>query len=456
MIEILAPQGVKAIVVLPLAEYGKFFGYISFTVTEDRIWEKEEVQMLKNIAQIVSTTSKRYQAETVIKQSQQVMQTVLDNINSNIFVIDCETSKILFANKSFRDEIGENPEGLICWQSLNAGLTKECELCPKSKLLDKNGRPNDVIHFWEDINPISKRWYTIATKALEWVDGRPTIMEFATDTTDRKNVELELLRAKEKAEESDKLKSSFLANMSHEIRTPLNGIVGLTQLLDSDKPTYQERQEYIGIISNCCTQVVKLIDDIIDLSQIEAKLITINPVSVQINNLMEELYIFFETYMKVNNKGHIKLILDRNGFIDNYTVYVDPIRLQQVLTNLINNAIKFTEKGYIRFGYRKSSSGKLEFAVEDTGIGLKPEHKEIIFERFRQVDLTNNREYGGAGLGLSISRSLVQLMGGNLWMESVEGKGSTFYFTIFCGHLSEVRRSEIISTISNKLISNSK
>jgi signal transduction histidine kinase len=218
--------------------------------------------------------------------------------------------------------------------------------------------------------------------------------------------------------------------MSHELRTPLNGIVGLAQLLDTNNLSGEERQEYINVINACCNQLVTLIDDIIDLSQLEAKLMTINPVSVQINSLMEELYVLFETYMQANNKGRIKLILDRNGFIDNYAVYVDPIRLRQVLTNLINNAIKFTEKGYIRFGYRQLTNDKLEFAVEDTGIGLKPEHKDIIFERFRQVDLTNNREYGGAGLGLSISRSLVQLMGGNLWIESTEGKGSTFFFTI--------------------------
>jgi signal transduction histidine kinase/transcriptional regulator with GAF, ATPase, and Fis domain len=430
MIEILQPQGVQSIVVLPLAEYGKFFGYIAFTVTEVRKWEKEDVELLKNIAQIVSTASKRYQAETVIKQSQQVMRTVLDNINSNIFVTDCETSKILFANKSFKQETGKDVEGEICWHALQAGLTGECRHCPKAMLLDEHKRPNDVVHFWEDYNPNTKRWYSIASKALEWVNGRPAIMELATNATDRKLAETELIRAREKAEESDNLKSAFLANMSHEIRTPVNGITGFLQFLNDDNLAPQRRKEYINVINNSSVQLVKLIDDIIDVAKIEARQMSINPVPVHLNSLMNELHLFFETWMKTGNKEHISLILDTGGFIDNCIAYVDSIRLRQIITNLINNAVKYTEKGYIRFGYRHLLPDKLEFVVEDTGVGMKPEHREIIFERFRQAESTNSRLYGGAGLGLSISRSLVQMMGGDLRVVSTEGEGSSFYFTV--------------------------
>ena len=240
----------------------------------------------------------------------------------------------------------------------------------------------------------------------------------------------ELSRAKEKAEESDRLKSAFLANMSHEIRTPLNGIVGITQLLDSDSLASNERKEYINLINSCSSQLLTLINDIIVLSKIEANQMIINPVSVQINSFMEEMLLLFETYIQTHNKEQIKLILDRSEFIDNHIVQVDSTRLHQVLTNLINNAVKFTNKGHIRFGYRQLSPDKLEFFVEDTGIGLSPENMEIVFERFRQVGLTDNRQYEGAGLGLSISRSLVQMMGGEMWVESTEGKGSTFCFTV--------------------------
>ena len=240
----------------------------------------------------------------------------------------------------------------------------------------------------------------------------------------------ELTVAKEKAEESDRLKSAFLANISHEIRTPLNGIVGIAQLLDSEDLTDEDRKEYIGIVNNCTTQLINLIRDIVDISQIEANQLKLNTAPVQINKLMDELYLFYKAYLQTHNKGDIEFMLARSGVKGNHIVNVDPARLQQILGNLISNAVKFTENGHIRFGYRQLSPDKLEFFVEDTGIGLKPEHKEIIFERFRQVDPTNNRQYEGAGLGLSISRSLVEMMGGDLWIESAEGKGSSFYFTI--------------------------
>ena len=239
----------------------------------------------------------------------------------------------------------------------------------------------------------------------------------------------ELVAAKEKAEESDRLKSAFLANMSHEIRTPLNAICGILQFIDSDI-TPDQRKEYIKIIENSSVHLLKLIDDIIDISKIEAKQMTICPVPVQLNELMYELHIFFEIFLHSNNKEHIDLILDDSKFINPSLISVDPVRLRQVLINLISNAIKFTEEGHIRFGYRQSAPDQLEFVVEDTGIGLPADQQEVIFERFRQVQSGNNRQYGGTGLGLAISRNIVQLNGGKLWVESVEGKGSAFYFTI--------------------------
>ncbi len=240
----------------------------------------------------------------------------------------------------------------------------------------------------------------------------------------------ELVAGKEKAEESDKLKSAFLANMSHEIRTPLNGIIGFLGLLTDDSLSLQRRQECINVINNSSKQLVKLIDDIIDIAKIEAKQLSIRPIPFRINGLMYELQVFFETYLKANNKDRVAMILDDSEFIVPCVTFVDPIRLRQILSNLIGNAIKFTDKGYIRFGYRQQTPGLLEFVVEDTGIGLAPDQLEVIFERFRQVESGNNRNYGGTGLGLAISRSLVQVMGGEMTVKSTQGMGSSFYFTI--------------------------
>jgi len=240
----------------------------------------------------------------------------------------------------------------------------------------------------------------------------------------------ELMLAKEKAEECDKLKSAFLANMSHEIRTPLNAIVGFLRFIDSDTISPKRRMDYIQAINNSSKQLTKIINDIIDISKIEAGQINICHIPVNLNLLMKEFRILFESYVHAGNKRHIELVLDDSGFIDHCFICIDTVRLRQVFDNLIGNAIKFTEKGYIRFGYRQATPDQLEFAVEDTGIGLSPDQHDIIFERFRQADFNNSRFYGGTGLGLSISRSLVQLMGGKIWVESVKGLGASFYFTI--------------------------
>ena len=249
------------------------------------------------------------------------------------------------------------------------------------------------------------------------------------DITARKNAEYQLVKEKEKAEEADELKSAFLANMSHEIRTPLNGILGFLKLMDMKNITPARRQEYINVINNSSAQLAKLIDDIIDISKIEARQLTICPSPLLLNEMMTDLWVFFETYLQSRNKERIELILDETYFINNFCIHADSVRLRQVLTNLIGNAVKFTDKGFIRYGYRQSAPDQLEFVVEDSGIGLSAYQKEIIFERFRQVEGAHRR-YGGTGLGLTISRSLVQLMGGDMWVESTEGDGSSFYFTI--------------------------
>ncbi len=245
----------------------------------------------------------------------------------------------------------------------------------------------------------------------------------------RHRAEVELIDAKEKAEESDKLKSAFLASMSHEIRTPLNGIIGFLTLLASDNLTPERRLEYINIVNNSSKQLTKLIDDIIDEAKIEADQLKIYSVPTHINDLMNETQTFFETYLHNIGKDRVTLLLDDSGFIEPCVILIDPMRLRQVLNNLIGNAIKFTEKGYIRFGYRQLATGMLEFMVEDTGIGIAHDQLEVIFERFRQVD-SNNNHYGGTGLGLCISRNLVRMMGGDMQVVSTKGSGSTFYFTI--------------------------
>ena len=241
----------------------------------------------------------------------------------------------------------------------------------------------------------------------------------------------ELVIAKEKAEESEKYKLAFLANMSHEMRTPLSGIVGLLHFINEDTST-TDRQEYIDLIDNSATQLLRLIDDIMDIAKIEAKQLIFAPVPVNINDLMRELKMFFNNHLHVNKKEQVELILDDSEFMKQCVINVDPVRLRQTLNNLLSNASKFTDNGYIRFGYQPiNSNAQLYFFVEDTGIGIKESAQKYVFERFKQVhDRKKQTEYGGTGLGLTICKNIVEMMGGEIGVKSEEGTGTTFYFTL--------------------------
>ncbi|MBI9038077.1 MAG: tetratricopeptide repeat protein [Bacteroidales bacterium] len=240
---------------------------------------------------------------------------------------------------------------------------------------------------------------------------------------------IEIIAAKESAEESDRLKSAFLASVSHEIRTPLNGILGFSELIRDMELSLSERNEYIDLISLNGQQLVAILNDIIDISQIETGQLKMNPIDCNIDSLLFDLLTYYEGYKKIIGKPGIKIRLKKNQIKSDLILKVDTYRLKQILSNLIGNATKFTDKGYIEFGYIFKNE-VIEFFVKDTGIGIPKENLEMIFDRFRQVDETLSREYGGTGLGLAISKQLVNLMDGDIWVKSEVGKGSTFYFAL--------------------------
>jgi signal transduction histidine kinase/ligand-binding sensor domain-containing protein/CheY-like chemotaxis protein len=244
----------------------------------------------------------------------------------------------------------------------------------------------------------------------------------------------ELFLAKEKAVESDRLKSSFLANLSHEIRTPLNSIIGFSGLIFDVSITEEERKSYKLIIESSSHTLLNLINDIIDFSKIEANNLEIVIMDVPLNKIfkdLQEIYTFELKKQQLFKAKQIEFRLNITGEIRSLVIPTDEIRLKQVLSNLVNNAIKFTSDGYIEVGCRMIEEGnKLEFYVKDTGIGIKDEYLEIIFHRFRKIEEDNENIYRGAGLGLAISQQLVRLLGGKIRVESKSGEGSVFYFTI--------------------------
>lgn len=243
-------------------------------------------------------------------------------------------------------------------------------------------------------------------------------------------LETAVQHAKIRAEEADILKSNFLANMSHEIRTPMNGILGFAQLLKNEESP-DKRERYIDIIYHNGMMLVNLIDDIIDLSKIDAGQLTVNPADCNLDNLMFEVYTFFNEIKFKQEKEHINIRLLNLNDDESNVLYTDSQRLRQVLVNLIGNALKFTERGSVEFGYIiNEEKSNIEFFVRDTGIGIPKDKQDIIFDRFRQVQEGSTRKYGGTGIGLYITKHIVELLGGNIWFESEVEEGTTFHFTL--------------------------
>ncbi len=253
------------------------------------------------------------------------------------------------------------------------------------------------------------------------------LLNYHADLEKKVAVRMEELRqAKERAEESDQLKSAFLANMSHEIRTPMNGILGFAELLKEPDLTGEDQKSYIQIIEKSGNRMLNIINDIIDISKIESGQMEITTRQTNINNQVDYIYQFFKK--EVEAKGlqfsFVKALPD-----ERVNIFTDREKLYAILTNLVKNAIKFTSQGMIRFGYEKNGDF-LHFFVKDTGVGIAEERQKAIFKRFIQADILDTHAYQGAGLGLSISSAYVEMLGGKLWLQSQKGRGSVFCFSI--------------------------
>ncbi len=248
------------------------------------------------------------------------------------------------------------------------------------------------------------------------------------DITSRKENEKELLLSKIKAEESDKLKTAFLSNLSHEIRTPLNAIIGFSSLLTDSELSIIEKKNLSDVLYKNSNDLLKLIENLIEISEIETGQLAIKKGECCVNKLMSELQ---ETYLNEDKKGkYVKLNFKKEIRSEDFTILTDPLRLKQVLNNLISNATKFTETGFIEFGYTFKDERTLMFYIIDTGIGIELEKQKYIFNPFRQADDSNTRRFGGMGLGLAISKHIAEKLGGKIWLTSIPGSGSTFFFTI--------------------------
>ncbi len=368
-----------------------------------------------------------------LNEERDFLQVLMDYIPYTIYFkdLECRFTKI---NKAQANLIGlENPDDAIGKSDFDFFTEEHAKSAfEDEKRIMSTGIP--LIEKAELVKDSEEGYHWVSTTKIPVKDtlGNITgLVGISIDITKKRIAEEKLLESKEKAEESDRLKTAFLANMSHEIRTPMNGIIGFSNLLRNPDLTDEDKNDYLTHIISCGNTLLNLIDDIIDISKIEAGQIKIRFEESNLNSIIDELFESFNAWKVREDKEHINLI-KKKGFTDiESCIMTDPFRLRQILTNLIGNALKFTLEGSVEFGYKLDQDDNILFYVTDTGIGIPQDKQQLIFERFGQVlDSNFYINQKGTGLGLAILSNLVKLLGGNMWVESEPGKGSTFYFNL--------------------------
>lgn len=401
--------------ILLATKYGKTVN-VEFTCNAYTMNDQKLIQCnIRNITERIKAEKEIHTLRKAIEQGP-----------SAITITNAE-GKIEFVNNKFTELTQYHP--MEVWgknpRIFNPGHLPEDQYAELCEALESGGtwegkvmnRRKDDTYFWE----------ATSISAVKNLDGSiSNYILIQNDITEKQQIINDLIKAKERAEEGDLLKTAFLANMSHEIRTPLNSIIGFSELMTDSDFDHEQLFHFARIINNSGNKLLCIISDIMDLSKIEAGEIRVDKRKLCVNHLIKDIQ--KEYLFKAIEKGLELRIYPLNSSEEIF-VESDENKLRQILFNFVGNAIKFTETGYIQLGIRIVGNF-VQIQVKDTGIGIPPQYQEKIFERFRQVESAYSRKYGGNGLGLAISKALVELLGGSVGMETEHGKGSVFYFTI--------------------------
>jgi PAS domain S-box-containing protein len=376
----------------------------------------------------------RKKAEKILQESEEKFRRIFEDHSAIKLLVDPESGNITDANSSAAAYYGWSREEMkhMNLKQINTIPSKEIRKAIDNILSEKRTQ----FEFRHRLKDGSIRDVEVFASKIK-IGNKDVLHSIIHDITERKNIEKELIEAKEHAEESDRLKTAFLQNMSHEIRTPMNAIMGFSSLLVdyyNDKPKLEQFSEIINLR---CNDLLEIINDILAISKIESGQLPVNRAVCNLNDLFAELSDFFKEHQKRIGKQHIKFELRSLCSLSEFTIVTDKVKLRQIFINLVGNAFKFTEAGKIEGGCKFDENDELVFYVSDTGIGIPYDKQDIIFERFIQLPQDKDVTYGGTGLGLSIVKGLISLLGGRIWVESEpenlsEGKtgGTTFYFCI--------------------------
>jgi PAS domain S-box-containing protein len=411
---------------------GKPIIYENYVKELNRYYETVAYSPKKGFFAVVFTDiTTRKKADLEIQEREEHLKAIYKNITDALFIQlvnpDGTRGNIIEVNEVACKRLGYTREDFLQMKVHN--IDDPDSKTDKKEKLEQMLKGENVIFEQTHITKNGRKIPVEIHAAMFNYRGQKAIISLVRDISERKIAEKELVMAKEKAEESDKLKMAFLANMSHEIRTPMNGIIGFASLLKNKDLDLSKREQFTEIIDSNANQLLRIITDIIDISKIESNQLQIFNSNTNLNEVFEELRIQFQNELVKQEKENIKLEIANKNESNICELEVDSIRLKQILANLLDNAIKFTKKGEIKFGF-ECKKNEVMFFVEDTGIGIPQEKQKIIFDRFRQIEDSLTRNFGGTGLGLSICKGILDKMNGKIWLESEVNKGSCFYFTV--------------------------